>query len=583
MTNRRSIVGLLLLLVLLLAAHIFLSWRGGVVASFVPRTMLLELDVAAASQLTLHRAAGAEVSLSKDAAWRLVKPYAAPADSERVMRVLDALASTEIIERIRDGELVKLGHSREDLGLTHPSLSVSVASDDQSAEIAFGSRTPSGDGVYAAVRGEDAVYVVPARLLDFVDQRVEGFRPRDFFTANVGEVRSVDIRRSAGSFLRFVRTGDRWRLVHPYEAAASDRVDALVSHVLETRAKSFVWPTGEADEPMTVSSALLATYGLDTAQAVTVTLKGAFGEDCPLVLGREAGEGLVYALTPHAESVVTVDAALRAEALSDVSLFTDLRLFPSALKEITALTFVWQDTTYQLTRREAGEWVLDTPVAAPTDSARVAALLEKILSLTTEQLSTDAADETMSLSLTADTSYTVTNLLASRVFDAFRPEDLRSAEILRVQSEDVRRIVVSSFGDAKPTAIVPGRDRGVWCVESSGTAGGVVRADAVERLVAALAPLKAEWIVKLKVSSADLRDYGLERPRFTLAVDQNRDDAVRRNILIGDAAQGGAFATLGASDAVFVLGDATVAALTAPLVEEEKNLEKENLKGNETK
>ena len=40
-------------------------------------------------------------------------------------------------------------------------------------------------------------------------------------------------------------------------------------------------------------------------------------------------------------------------------------------------------------------------------------------------------------------------------------------------------------------------------------------------------------IVKIKVASADLKACGLESPRLTIAVDQDRDDAVRKNLLIG--------------------------------------------------
>jgi hypothetical protein len=91
----------------------------------------------------------------------------------------------------------------------------------------------------------------------------------------------------------------------------------------------------------------------------------------------------------------------------------------------------------------------------------------------------------------------------------------------------------------------------------------------VEALAASLSPLRAEWIVTLKVSSSDLRNYGLETPRLTLAVDMDRDDDVRRNILVGDEAQGGWFATLGANDAVFVLPSRTVDRFRAKLVSNE--------------
>ena len=64
-----------------------------------------------------------------------------------------------------------------------------------------------------------------------------------------------------------------------------------------------------------------------------------------------------------------------------------------------------------------------------------------------------------------------------------------------------------------------------------------------------------------------MRSYGLDDPRFTIAIDQFKDDAVRRNVLIGEAAPGGGrYATLGAADAVFVLPERAVGLLTAPLV-----------------
>ena len=55
---------------------------------------------------------------------------------------------------------------------------------------------------------------------------------------------------------------------------------------------------------------------------------------------------------------------------------------------------------------------------------------------------------------------------------------------------------------------------------------------------------------------------------MTVAIDQAKEDSVRRNILIGDEAQGGRFATLGATDAVFVISQEVLNRLTEPLVTE---------------
>ena len=64
-----------------------------------------------------------------------------------------------------------------------------------------------------------------------------------------------------------------------------------------------------------------------------------------------------------------------------------------------------------------------------------------------------------------------------------------------------------------------------------------------------------------------LAAYGLDRPFLTVAVDQDREDAVRRNILIGERTAGGRYATVGSSDAVFVISDDAVSRLAAAIVD----------------
>ena len=72
---------------------------------------------------------------------------------------------------------------------------------------------------------------------------------------------------------------------------------------------------------------------------------------------------------------------------------------------------------------------------------------------------------------------------------------------------------------------------------------------------------------KLKVLAADLDDYGLDKPSLTIAIDQEVDAAVRRNIMVGKKTKGGRFATIGASDAVFVIGDEVLNRLSADIIE----------------
>ena len=130
----------------------------------------------------------------------------------------------------------------------------------------------------------------------------------------------------------------------------------------------------------------------------------------------------------------------------------------------------------------------------------------------------------------------------------------------------IRRIVSTPAG-GKPTAVVYDSGRRAWNVESS-MSGGVADAAAIGDLLAALNPLRSESVVTLRIGPGGLGRYGLEMPAHVIAVDRMQEDSVRRNLLIGDKAPGGRYATFGSSDAVFVLGEDVLRRLTAPLVGE---------------
>jgi hypothetical protein len=70
----------------------------------------------------------------------------------------------------------------------------------------------------------------------------------------------------------------------------------------------------------------------------------------------------------------------------------------------------------------------------------------------------------------------------------------------------------------------------------------------------------------LKVSASDLALYGLENPRLTVAVDQDIEKSLRRNIMLGNRTENGCFATVGSSDAVFVISDETAGKISGSIV-----------------
>lgn len=566
MKNRRTIVWLLLMILLTGLVHLLLSYNGGVESAFLPRTVLLDHPALKATRVMVARQGARPAVLEQGAAWRLVSPYAIGIDESTVLRMLDLLRTSEIKSTYSEQELLRLGLVREKLGLEKPCVTVIVEGEDFETKISFGSLTPVGDEVYAAVDGEAAVYVVSSNLFAAVDLPPEGFRRRGLFPSGIETAQQLDIKQGTGSFMRFAKEGELWNLVQPTNATASAvKVKSYLKELAAASAVRFIWPTGEPGEPATASAGLLAGYGLDSRNAVTVTVKCFDGDDRQVAFGSEK-DGLVCALVQNAEAIVCVDAKLKELATAGYTGFLDTRLFPFEPDAITRISIDDAGTTYLLAKNANGRWLLDSPVAAATDSTTVGTLVSRLCVLRSEALAPEGLVVSMS------TNRAPVTVSRHAVLTGLRLENLRSRRILKIEPTSVRRIV--STNEGRSTAVVFDRDRGVWNVEAS-EKPGTVSAQAAANILAALNPLRAEWIVKLKVSAADLRNYGLEHPTRTLAIDQQQDDSVRRKILIGDRAQGGWFATLGASDAVFVLSEETIRQLSGELIAAEDSGEVE--------
>ena len=205
--------------------------------------------------------------------------------------------------------------------------------------------------------------------------------------------------------------------------------------------------------------------------------------------------------------------------------------------------------------------MLESPVVAKADDAVADEVLARILALS----SSDVVSAGDAVSVTIGTNAEKSVVSRTGVFGGRMPEDFRSREILRIDPAHVRRIVQITGKAADAVAVVYDRERKAWNVEGGTTD---VRADpkGIESVLSAINPLVASRIEKLKVPAADLDDYGLDVPFLTVAVDQDVDGALRRNIIIGKKTKGGRFATIGSSDAVFVMDEEQVKRLSASIV-----------------
>ena len=562
MRNMRIIVWLSVGIAALLGVNILLTFNDSQDTAIVQRTSLLPFPDDAVSLIEISRGGVVESVLTHTGSWRLVEPFAGSVDEAVVLKLLDALAYAPLDDSLGDQELLRLGRTRADFGLESPRLAVRIRAGASEAAISFGSPTPSASGVYAAIDDVRAVFVVPSNTFAAVDVPASGFRRRTLFTSGEESVASFDVKRGAGEFMRFRREGDGWLMVQPTAGPASlTKIKKLLSDVMSASAVDFVWPVGGSNEVAEASDALLAGYGLGAESAVTLTLKGTDGSDRRISFGSDAGEGRVYALVHNGAAVVTVDAALKDLVSPGNSALADTRLFPYETSQVSGMSIVDDGVACMLAKNEDGTWRLDSPISAAASSTAVDSLLSAVLALR----GGDTDENGVEVSISADERKVRVSRAA--LGPGFRLENLRSLEILKIDPASVRRLSVTGSGTNGTESVVYDRDRRAWSVEVS-SVKGTVSENGVARVLGVVNPLEAGRIVKLKVSADDLGGYGLEKPRLTVAIDLEREDAIRRNILVGDATDGGCFATVGASDAVFVLPESAVYDLSADIVEE---------------
>lgn len=559
MRNARLIFWLFLATLAAGAANFLLSLQKPIVQELPNRTLVDPSLVI--TSLTISRPGQPSIILSKSDRWRLTAPYVGNVDEQVVLRLLDAFAFATIEDVLPEKELNKIGRTREDFGLLEPCLTVTLASDDEAMEISFGALTPAETGIYASRGGSGTILAVPKNVFAAVDLTADAFRDRAAFLHYPDAINGFDLKRPGEQKISFTLEDGVWKVGSSVASVA--KTQELLSYILDARAKKFIWPIGATNETDVVSAAVLSGYGLDSESALTLNIRCRDGINRVILLGHDVGDSETYALIHGGAAVVTLDSNLKIAATQSAQAFMDKRLLPVEEATVRAFSITDGDMSYVLARTDKGTWRLDSPLSAPADSDAVSALLGRILALT-------PTDQTANgVRVSVSTNLPTVSVYAKSVISG-RLEDLRSREILKLDPALVKRIVSTPNESTGREQVSVGyqRERRVWNEETKGSIARPVAEQNIAAILSELASLQAERIVALKASAMELASYGLEEPAYTISIDQDRIDSVRRNILLGNETDGGRFATVGSAEAIFVLSSKTVSVLTAALVEE---------------
>lgn len=578
MSNRRFILLFLLGIAVMSGALGFLSWRARAVATEVSRNSLCTYSLAEVEGLDVVHGGTNLVSLARsdEGDWRLVAPFAMPADESVVRRLVDAVTLYPLGDMRTEEELDGLKESIGEFGLSGDARSTVVTLRARGSEtrVVFGILTATGKEVYARTEGLRNVFTVSRAALAAVPENVDGFRRRSLVNCGAGDFAGIDLRTPGSPFVKLVRGEGGWKLAAPLEAPAdAAAVETLVKGLASARVAEFVLPS--AANPLDAGGAAimpsaLAPYGLSADAGFAVTVRSAAGAAEQIVFGERKGTNLVYALVRNGSAVVAVDASLMELCKAGGKSLRDTRVFPIAENErVASVSLTVGPLVYVLSQNTNKVWRLEAPVAAPADPAAAAAMVDRVLRMKRDDVP-DRAPEKDGVRVSVATSAGVLPgvVVPSGYFaECGSFADLRSKTLVALDATTVRRITVTPKA-ATPLTVAPTEDRTKWILE--GGTPATVSVEAVKKLLTALTRVEATGVETVAATPDDFRRCGLDSPHLTIAVDFEDANAVRLSLQLGGAAAGGGrYATVGGADAVFILSRAVVQELTVKLTEEE--------------
>ena len=322
------------------------------------------------AELSVKSESGDRTSLKKTGSdWQIVEPVTAAGDSASVSGITSNLSTLEVSRVIDENP-----QDVAEYGLTQPRLEITFKSGDQSHRLFVGRKTPAGNDLYARIDDSKRVILVPSFVDTTFNKTTFDLRDKTVLKFNRDTIDALSIASPKGE-LRFAKADGEWALTAPIKARADfTTVDGLVSRLNTLQAKSIA-------APETVQA---SDTGFDKPQA-TIHL-GTGSSQATLLIGKAAGDGVVYAKDQSKPTVFTIESALLTDATKEPGEyrqkdFFDGRAFNSTRLEVTrnGQTSVFEKTkTKNKEGQDEEKWKQTAPTAREVDQTTVDNLISAV-------------------------------------------------------------------------------------------------------------------------------------------------------------------------------------------------------------
>jgi hypothetical protein len=201
-----------------------------------------------------------QVGLAKgDGKWEITAPTKLTADQDAVASMLSTLSGLTS-ERVVEDHALDL----KQYGLADPSLKVEFTTKDgKSQRVLLGDDTPTGNAVFASLRGDPRVFTIAGSTKSSIDKSPADLRDKRLLTVNFDKISAVDLTAKKQS-IEFGRSKDAWQILKPRPLRADNfTVEDLVRRLKD--AKMDLTAATDADEKK-ISAAFASATPVATAR-----------------------------------------------------------------------------------------------------------------------------------------------------------------------------------------------------------------------------------------------------------------------------------------------------------------------------
>jgi hypothetical protein len=292
--------------------------------------------------------------------WNLTDPIPYPANPFAIEWVLQTLEQEVPQTQISPQDLKASKRTVAEFGLDLPQATLTLLHKGQRTEVAFGSHTPVGDGVYAQVLDRPGIFVVRGDLSDRLPRSHHDWRNPALVSTSGPELKfdGMEVRANGRGFAVMI-TNRAFVLTKPSLARADPgKVDALLRKVLYSEVKGFV-----TDSPRVE----LEPYGLQPPE-LEMALMNKTNELFTVQFGKSPTNDptVVYARRlAHTNIVLVPRATLEALQVSHSDL-RDLHLVNWSTNAIDAIEVIGAES-FTARKQTNGLWVTGESTLTPAD------------------------------------------------------------------------------------------------------------------------------------------------------------------------------------------------------------------------